>query len=130
MGRTPLRGGTVLSMDSAIGNLRIGDVLIDGTRIAEVGPQLGAEDCEVVDATGMVMMPGLVDGHRHLWYAGIRGSAVDAILPDIVEMQWGKLGPAFQPDDVYAFTRAGIADCLNNGVTGASQRDADEARLG
>ena len=42
---------------------------------------------------------------------------MDAVIADIVAAQWGKLGPAFEPADVYAFTRAGIADCLENGVT-------------
>ncbi len=42
---------------------------------------------------------------------------MNAILADLVAAQWGQLGPAFTPDDVYAFTRAGIADCLDNGVT-------------
>jgi cytosine/adenosine deaminase-related metal-dependent hydrolase len=103
-------------MDPAIGNLR-GDVLIDGSRIERVGPEIDVGDCEVIDATDMVVMPGLVDAHRHLWYAGIRGGNMDAVLADIAAAQWGKLGPAFTPPEVHAFTRAGIVDCLDNGIT-------------
>jgi len=117
MGRLLVKGGTVLSMDPDIGSLRQGDVLVEDGRIVVVAPAVEVEDCEVVDADGMVVMPSLVDAHRHLWYAGIRGGSMDAVLPDIVAAQWGKLGPAFTPGDVYAFTRAGIADCLDHGIT-------------
>lgn len=117
MGKKLIKGGAILSMDSAIGTMRQGDILIDDARIVEVGRRIEAGDCEVFDATGMVVMPGLVDAHRHLWYAGIRGGNMDSTFNDIMSDQWGKLGPAFEPGDVYAFTRAGIADCLDNGVT-------------
>jgi 5-methylthioadenosine/S-adenosylhomocysteine deaminase len=111
-----LKGGTILSMDPTVGNLR-GDVLIDGSRIERIDPDIDIGDCEVIDATDMVVMPGLIDAHRHLWYAGIRGGNMDAVLADVAAAQWGKLGPAFTPSEVHAFSRAGIADCLDNGVT-------------
>jgi 5-methylthioadenosine/S-adenosylhomocysteine deaminase len=117
MGKTLLKGGAILSMDPAIGTLRQGDLLIEGQRIVDIQDVIDADDCEVFDASGMVVMPGLIDGHRHLWYAGIRGANMDSTLVDIGAAHWGQLGPAFTPDDVYAFTRAGIAECLDNGIT-------------
>ncbi len=43
------------------------DVFIAGGRIAEVGPELSAPaDCEVIEAAGKVLLPGLVDLHTHL----------------------------------------------------------------
>lgn len=42
------------------------DVLIEDERIASVGPQLDARDAKVLDATGLVVAPGLIDMHVHL----------------------------------------------------------------
>src|SRR5262245_61884288 len=63
-GRVLLRGGTVIDVDGE----RAADVLVgaDG-RIAAVGPGLAAEDTdEVVDAAGLLVVPGGVDAHTHM----------------------------------------------------------------
>jgi dihydropyrimidinase len=58
-----VRGGTVITPD---GEIR-GDVLIEGERIAAVGPDLrDAGAGRVVDAAGCVVLPGLVDPHTHI----------------------------------------------------------------
>ena len=41
------------------------DVKIDGDKIAEVGENLSAEGCEVIDAAGGYVAPGLIDVHTH-----------------------------------------------------------------
>ena len=41
------------------------DVLIDGTMIVEVGEHIEVADADVIDATGLVVAPGLVDTHVH-----------------------------------------------------------------
>ena len=51
--RLLLRGGHVLTMDPALGDLPKGDVLIDGDAIATVAPQIDA-DAEVLDASGKI----------------------------------------------------------------------------
>lgn len=43
----------------------IGDVLIEGERIAAVGEALDASNHEVIDATGLVVLPGVIDVHTH-----------------------------------------------------------------
>ena len=65
--RVLLKNGCVLSLDPKVGNFRQADVLIDGSKIAAVGPNLSAADAEVIDASNMIVMPGFVDTHRHLW---------------------------------------------------------------
>ena len=67
--RILIRGGSILSVDQEIGNLAKGDLLIEGTRIAQIGPDLSAAagNAIVVDATGGVLIPGFVDPHLHAW---------------------------------------------------------------
>lgn len=43
-----------------------GDILIDGEKIAEVGENLACEGAEIIDASGMYVMPGAVDPHTHM----------------------------------------------------------------
>ncbi len=42
------------------------DVLIEGERVAAVGTGLDADGATVIDATGQILLPGLVDLHTHL----------------------------------------------------------------
>src|ERR1017187_4292714 len=68
-----LRGGTVV--DS--GGARRADVLVDGQRIAEVGPDLDAASARVVDAAGAYVVPGGIDVHTR---ASSRGGHVRRCL--------------------------------------------------
>jgi imidazolonepropionase len=67
------RFGTELS---ALGIIRDGGMLIRGGKIERVGPSDEIEknvgDAEVVDAGGRVVLPGFVDAHTHLVFAGNR----------------------------------------------------------
>ena len=81
-GRTLLKGGTVVSVDRTIGDLPRGDVLIDGARIAAVAPNLTADGAQVIDASDMIVMPGFIDSHRHMWEGAIRNLIPDATLRD------------------------------------------------
>ncbi len=57
-----VRNGRVLSAD---GSLRLADVVIERGLIAELGPGLEGRGADAVDATGSVVMPGLVNAHMH-----------------------------------------------------------------
>ncbi len=52
-------------MDPVTGTDAVQDVLICDTRIEEVGPGLHAEADEVIDASGLIVAPGLMDAHVH-----------------------------------------------------------------
>ena len=66
MSRLLVRGGTIV--DPVAGQAMPGDLLIDGERIAAAGAPgtLGADDATVLDARGLLVLPGLVDMHVHL----------------------------------------------------------------
>ncbi|GIJ12287.1 amidohydrolase family protein [Micromonospora andamanensis] len=117
MSRTILRGGHVLSMDPAIGDHPGGDVVITDGVIVHAGPSVEAGDAEVVDATGMVVMPGLVDTHRHTWQGGFAQLAADWTLNEYFAGLIGRLSPLFTPTDVRDGTHFGALEALDSGVT-------------
>ncbi len=114
--RMLIRGGTVLSMDPAAGDLPRGDVLVEDDKIVAVDTEIAA-DAEVVDATGRIVIPGFVDTHRHTWEAAIRGCAPNATLDDYFVEVLDTFAPVYRPEDVYASNLAGSLECLNAGIT-------------
>jgi 5-methylthioadenosine/S-adenosylhomocysteine deaminase len=114
--RILLRGGHVLTVDPALGDIPGGDVLIEGDTIAEVGKDIKA-DAEVIDATGDIVIPGFVDTHRHTWEAAIRNCAPNATLDDYFVEVLDSFAPLYRPEDVYASNLAGALECLNAGIT-------------
>ena len=115
--RVLLRGGHVLTMDPVIGDVHAGDVLVEGERIAAVGPGLEVGDAEVVDTTGCVVIPGFVDSHRHTWETVIRGIAPDVSLGGYFDLVLDQLAPAYRPEDVYAGNYLGSLEAIDAGVT-------------
>ncbi len=118
--RRIIRGGLVLSLDRSIGDLSPGDVLIDGSRIVEVGHDLQATDADVVDATGMIVMPGFVDTHRHIWEGILRNIGTDVPLEgrtSYISFVLHRLAPAFRPEDAYAGNLVSALGAIDAGVT-------------
>jgi cytosine/adenosine deaminase-related metal-dependent hydrolase/ribose/xylose/arabinose/galactoside ABC-type transport system permease subunit len=118
--RTLITGGFVLSLDPAIGELTRGDVLIEGERIAEVGRDLRADGAELIDASGMIVMPGFVDSHRHIWEGVLRNIGTDVPLEgrtSYISFVLHKLAPAFRPEDAYAGNLISALGAIDAGVT-------------
>jgi 5-methylthioadenosine/S-adenosylhomocysteine deaminase len=113
-----IKGGAVLSMDPAIGDLTVGDVLIEGDRIAGVGPRLEAPPgAEVVDASGMIVAPGFVNTHMHTWQTGLRGLAADWTIPQYLRAVHAGLATHFRPDDIGIANYVGALSQLSAGTT-------------
>ena len=53
---------------------RVADILIEGGKIARIGQDLEAADAHVVNASGQIALPGLVDIHTHLRQPGYEAS--------------------------------------------------------
>src|SRR5580692_7753247 len=70
-----IKGGHVVTVDPELGDLPVGDVLVADGVIAAVGADLApaTADAEVIDAAGRLVIPGLVDTHRHVWQGAIGG---------------------------------------------------------
>jgi cytosine/adenosine deaminase-related metal-dependent hydrolase len=115
-----LRGATVLSMDPDVGDLPAGDVLIRSETIEAVGADLAARapsGTVVVDLAGMVLIPGLVDGHRHCWQNAFRKLIVDANLSEYIATTHGGMALHYRPEDMYIGDLATMLGALDGGVT-------------
>jgi 5-methylthioadenosine/S-adenosylhomocysteine deaminase len=112
-----VRGGTVLSLDPEIGDLPSGEVLIEDGRISAVGERIDAPDAEVLDATGMLVLPGFVDTHRHTWQAVFRGIGADWTFAQYRAGMHGTLRPHYRPEDVHVGTLLGRVEALYSGIT-------------
>lgn len=111
-----IRGGTAVDTDPV--TVRAADVLVEDGRITAVAPDLRIPDgAEVVDAAGMLVLPGFVDAHRHTWQAGIRAAGPDLTFPGYLDLVLNTLAPRYEPADVHAGTLAGALECLDAGIT-------------
>jgi 5-methylthioadenosine/S-adenosylhomocysteine deaminase len=112
-----IRNGFVVSMDPDVGDIPDGDVLVEDGKIVEVGRDLDVSDAEQVDATGMIVMPGFVDTHRHTWQTPVRGVLPSCTLDHYFAVMLGSVGGHYRPEDVHVGDYAGALEALNGGVT-------------
>ncbi len=113
-----LRGATVLTMDPALGDLPAGDVRIEDGHIAAVGADLERmPGDEVIDAHGMLLLPGLIDTHTHMWQGPLKGLGA---------AQWGmadyhrtifSLRERLTAEDMHDAAFATGVEMLDNGIT-------------
>lgn len=124
--RVLIKGGAVLSMDADVGNFAVGDVLIDGARIAEVAPRIEAPDAAVVQAAGKIVMPGFIDTHHHQFETALRSQLANGILvndgrpanaANYYETILQNFSLVYRPEDVYINELYGGIAQLDAGVT-------------
>ena len=115
--RLLIRNGYVVSVDTDIGDLPSGDVLVEGSTIAAVGRDLQVGDCEVIDATDSIVIPGFVDTHRHTWQAPLRNIASDWSLFNYLAGLHSSLSGHFRPQDTYAGNFLGALEAVDAGIT-------------
>jgi 5-methylthioadenosine/S-adenosylhomocysteine deaminase len=112
------RNALVLTMDDAHTVLPAADVLVVDDRIAEVGPRLAAPEGAVeIDATGGILMPGMIDTHRHMWQTAMRGYGADWTLTQYFVWYYLESGKLFRPEDIHAGNLLSALESLDAGVT-------------
>ena len=120
--RILLKGATVLSMDTAVGDFARADILIEGKKIAAVGPDLGAASANgnaiVIEAADRVVIPGMVDCHRHAWEGQLRGiNPNSATIGDYMGATHRGFAPFYQPEDMYVGNLTTALGCIDAGIT-------------
>jgi cytosine/adenosine deaminase-related metal-dependent hydrolase len=118
MATTLVRAGWIVTMDPALGVLRDGGVLVEGDRIAAVGPNLNlAPGTEVVDAPEAIVIPGLVNAHQHTWQTALRGMAGNWTILEYFRHVHAGLATRFRPGDICIANLVGALNQVNCGTT-------------
>jgi 5-methylthioadenosine/S-adenosylhomocysteine deaminase len=112
------RRGTVLTMDDRHTVLKDADVLVVGQVIEAVGVNLPVpEGTQEIDAAGGILMPGMIDTHRHMWQTAMRGYGADWTLTQYFVWNYLEHGSKFRPEDIYAGNLLSGLEALEAGVT-------------
>jgi 5-methylthioadenosine/S-adenosylhomocysteine deaminase len=114
--RVLIENAAVVTMDPALGDLERASILVEDGRITAIQPDLSA-DAERIDGSGMIAMPGMVDGHRHTWQTALRGILADGNVIDYLRGFRLQMATLYRPEDMYAANYAGALDALDAGVT-------------
>jgi 5-methylthioadenosine/S-adenosylhomocysteine deaminase len=109
-----LRGGYVITMDRGLGDVPVGDVHVRNGAIVAIAPSVEAPGAEVVDARGMIVMPGFIETHSHVWNALLKNMRRPGIDYFPLKEAFGK---HHTPVDYYRAHRLFLTDALNAGIT-------------
>ncbi|MBN1986460.1 MAG: amidohydrolase family protein [Prolixibacteraceae bacterium] len=113
-----IQHGTVLTFENGTVQPVSADLLIRNDRITQIGNKIHPPgDAEIIDANGMIVMPGLVDTHRHLWETAFKGIAANQTLMEYLNVVLGGIAPHFEPGDVYTGNLLGALEAINAGIT-------------
>ena len=110
-----IRNAYVMTMDEA-GDIANADVHVANGVIVAVGQNLRAPGAAAIDGQAMIVLPGLVETHWHMWNTLLRSMSGDK--PDFGYFRsTAMLGQKFSADDMYQGTRLACAEAINNGIT-------------
>ena len=95
------------------------DILIEGNQISSIQPTAShpAEDCQIIDAAGMLAIPGMLNTHAHVPMVLFRNAG-----PDVNENDWFNkvifpLEANLTPEDIYWGAMLGMAEMIAAGIT-------------
>lgn len=115
-----IKGGTLMTLDpqhGTFGGTWQGDVLLDGNRIARIEAHVDDADAEVIDASHCLVMPGLIDTHRHVWQTALRGVTHDDTLKGYMREIRFLRARAYGAQDIYVGNYVGMLEAINAGIT-------------
>ena len=114
-GEFTIANAYVMTMDGGLGDIANASVHVRNGEIAAVGKDVGGGG-EKIDGAGMIVMPGLVETHWHMWNTIFRSFAGDkpeeGYFPTVA-----RFGQQVSPDDVFQSTRLSAAEAINSGMT-------------
>ena len=110
-----IRNAYVLTMDTA-GDIAGGDVHVRGGAIAAVGRNLTAPGAEIIDGAGMLVLPGFVETHWHVWTTLLRSLAGDRQEHGYFPTS-RTVGTFYTAEDMYAAGRLAAAEAVHSGIT-------------
>jgi cytosine/adenosine deaminase-related metal-dependent hydrolase len=115
--RLLIKDSQVITLDPNLGDLPLASVLIEGSRIVDIAPDIPVGDAEVIDGAGKIVLPGLIDSHRHMWQGVIRNIGADSTLTEYFAKILPSTGVHFEPEDVCIGNLMSAVDAIDSGVT-------------
>jgi 5-methylthioadenosine/S-adenosylhomocysteine deaminase len=111
-----IRGGQVYDHDGDVHKPKVADVLIEGSEIVAVGPNLDAGTAEVVDAHNRLVVPGLINAHYHSHDTLCRGLFEELPL-EFWLLYTLPLGANRSKEELRARTLVGALESIRCGIT-------------
>lgn len=114
-----IKNAHILSMDPAVPD-GLGHILIEGDRLASIVPAdapIEETGAEVIDAKGMIALPGFVDTHRHFWQTAARHTSVGWDLFAYIENFNMRIAGLMRAEDVYIANLLGAIGAIDSGIT-------------
>lgn len=138
MSSTLLTRATVVTLGESNQVIDDAGVLVEGARIARVGPRAELEKefpaAEKIELPGKVIMPGSVNVHDHLYSALARGISMTGEPPQnfvqILERLWWRLDLALTDEDVYYSGLLGFIEAARRGTTTLIDHHASPSAIG
>ncbi|MDB5532067.1 MAG: cytosine deaminase-like metal-dependent hydrolase, partial [Hyphomicrobiales bacterium] len=115
-GEFVIRNAVVLTMDPSLGDIPKGDIHVRDGAIVAIGTNLPAPGAEVIDATNMIAIPGLIDTHWHMWGSVARNMAGEDAKTGYFLFARA-VGDVFTPEDNARGVRLSLAEAINSGIT-------------
>jgi len=111
-----IRNATVLTMDDSLGDIDNGDVHIRDGQILALGKNIQAPGVELIDGTGMIVLPGFIETHWHMWTSLLRGMTGEEASRGYFPTSRG-IGQFYTASDMYTAARFAAAEALHSGIT-------------
>ena len=109
--------GWIVSVDPAIGDLKDAKILIVEDKIVEIGVNIEVEADESIDASDLIVMPGLINAHLHTWQTGTKSIGSEWISPDYHKNMHSNMATRFTAEDTYLGNLFGALNQIDNGTT-------------
>lgn len=117
MKRTLLRDARVITMAPNRPDAERIDVLVEDDHIADIGDDLDVRDAEIIDVSGRIVMPGLVNAHLHTWQTALRFVGGDWTMVEYLSRMHGDAAGCYTADDIHIGTFTGALNQINCGTT-------------
>ena len=115
-GHFVIRNAYVMTMQQGTGDIKDADLHARDGVIVAIGPKLTAPGATTINGTGMIVLPGLIETHWHMWNTLLRSMSGDK--PDLGYFRTtAALGQRYDPSDMYQGTRLAAAEAINGGIT-------------
>ena len=111
-----VRGGQVYDHEGDVHKPKVADILIEGSEIVSVGPNLDAEGAEVIDAHNRLVVPGLINAHYHSHDTLCRGMFEELPL-EFWLLYTLPLGANRSKEELRARTLVGALESIRCGIT-------------